>query len=112
MNDAMRGVVIVVSFVALFYAVRLTVVQVVDWVQNRRRRHVVMHAVRLTAGLALNAGLAIGTEMDNAGSNFGLEWKEWIRLAAHLLIASGLIPLWREHLRREDRKEDRGPAHA
>lgn len=108
----MRGVIITVASVALYFAVRLACCQLIDWVQNHRRRHIMKHVLWLTAGLALNAGLAIGTEIDNVGINHGIMWKEWLRLAAHLSIAVGLYPLWREHLRREDRKEGRDPAHA
>lgn len=108
----MRGVVMVVAGTALVYASRLAWAYLVEFVRNGRRRFVAQHVFWLTAGLMVNAGLAVGTEVDLTGGNDGLIWKEWMRLWAHLFIVIGLVPLWREHRRREDRKEGRDPAHA
>lgn len=106
----MRGVIITVVAVAFYYAARLAWVYLAEFIRNSRRRHVALHVFWLTAGLLVNAGLAIATEVDRAGTNDGMMWKEWLRLQAHIAIAIGLRPLWREHLRRQDKGMERHDA--
>jgi hypothetical protein len=102
-NDAFRGVVVVVTLTAFVYAVRLFGVFIVAYVRTSRREHIARHVFYLTAGLAINVGLAAGTELDLVGSNDPLVWKEWMRLWSHLFITLGLVPLWRVHGRKEPR---------
>jgi hypothetical protein len=103
MNDAFRGLVMVVALTAFVYAVRLFGVFTVAWIRTSRREHVARHVFYLTAGLAITVGLGVATEIDLLGTNEPLVWKEWMRLWSYLFITLGLVPLWREHGRRGDR---------
>lgn len=106
MNDAVRGVIIVVAAAAFVYAARLAWVYLAEFIRNGRRKFVAKHVFWLTAGLMVNAGLAIATEVDRAGTNQGIMWKEALRFWAHLFIVIGLVPLWHEHCRRQDHKSE------
>lgn len=105
MNDALRGIVIAVASGALYYALRLAWVYLSEFIRNSRRRHIALHVFWLTCGLAVNASLAVATEVDRTGTNDPVQWKEWLRLYAHLFILFGLVPLWRQHQRQTDRRE-------
>lgn len=89
---------------ALVYAAKLAWVYLAEFIRNGRQKFKARHVFWVTAGLLVNAGTAIATEVGNAGTNDPMEWKEWLRLQAHVFIVIGLVPLWREHCRRADRE--------
>lgn len=93
----------IVAATAYFYALKLAAVYLLEFMRSNRRKFVAQHVFWLTAGLAVNAGLAIATEVGNVGQNNTVNWKEWLRLQAHVFIVIGLVPLWKEHCRRVDR---------
>lgn len=96
MNDAYRGMIIVVSLVSLYMAIRLAVVYLRHW-RKDRRWWLMPHVFYLTLALLVTTSLisyVIGTA---TGTNEPLSVLEIFRLVQVLLICAGLRPLWVHH---------------
>lgn len=116
MNDAVRGMFVVVITTALAYAFLLAKVYLTEAMSKKPRRIVphrsTHHVFWLTCGLAINAGLAISTEISLTGANSSLIWREWMRLFGYIFIVFGLRPMWDGHKRSEEKRLERTAAKA
>ena len=107
MNDAARGVIIILSLVAWIYAIRLAVVFTRRALRHRGvRSHITSHVMLMTAAVTVNATIAISTSVGRAGENQGLVWEEPARALAQALIIAALVVLIRGGSARQPRPRE------
>jgi hypothetical protein len=95
-NDAARGVVIILALMAWIYAARLAVVFARRALRHRGvRAHITSHVLLMTAAVSVNATIAISDSVGRAGENQSLVWEEPARALAQALIIAALVVLIR-----------------
>jgi hypothetical protein len=95
-NDAARGVIIILALVAWVYAARLAVVFARRALRHRGvRAHITSHVLLMTAAVSVNATIAISDSVGRAGENQSLVWEEPARALAQALIIVALLVLVR-----------------
>jgi hypothetical protein len=95
-NDAARGVVIILALMAWIYAARLAVVFARRALRHRGvRSHITSHVLLMTAAVTVNSIIAISTSVGRAGENQSLVWEEPARALAQALIIAALVVLIR-----------------
>jgi len=107
MNDAARGVVIVLAIMAWVYAARLAVVFARRALRHRGlRAHITSHVLLMTAAVTVNAIIAIFLTAGRAGENQGLLWIELAHALAQVLIIAALVVLIRGGSARQPRPRE------